>query len=60
MDEGDLERILKQANKLKLLDVRGCSRIGDSGLVRLEQHKSKHYKYSNNSMSLIINFVIRV
>ncbi|XP_021950336.1 F-box/LRR-repeat protein 6 [Folsomia candida] len=42
MDEGDLERILKQANKLKLLDVRGCSRIGDSGLVRISAWELEH------------------
>lgn len=42
MDESDLERILKHANKLRLLDVRGCSRIGDSGLVRISAWDLEH------------------
>jgi len=42
MDEGDLERILKNSNKLRLLDVRGCSKIGDSGLVRIGAWDLEH------------------
>jgi F-box/leucine-rich repeat protein 6 len=42
MDEGDLERILKHANKLRLLDARGCSRIGESGLVRISAWDLEH------------------
>lgn len=34
LDDSALARILKTSHKLKLLDVRGCSRITASGLVR--------------------------
>jgi F-box/leucine-rich repeat protein 6 len=54
MDEGDLERILKHANKLRLLDVRGCSRIGDSGMVRLCACKLKL------ETSLINYYIIKI
>jgi len=35
MDDGQIERILKKSNKLRLLDIRGCKGISDSTLVRL-------------------------
>ncbi len=35
MDDGQIERILKKSNRLKLLDIRGCKGISDSTLVRL-------------------------
>lgn len=34
LDDSSLQRIVKTSNKLKLLDVRGCTRITASGLVR--------------------------
>jgi len=62
MDESDLERILKGANKLRLLDVRGCSRIGDSGLVRIPAWDLEHLylsgKYKMNTL-LIEVFVYK-
>lgn len=35
MDDGQIERILKKSDKLKVLDIRGCKSITDSTLVRL-------------------------
>lgn len=35
IDDQALERILKASNKLYVLDVRGCSRVTDSSLVRV-------------------------
>lgn len=35
MDDGQIERILKNSPKLKLLDIRGCKSLNDSTLVRL-------------------------
>ncbi|CAG9772902.1 unnamed protein product [Ceutorhynchus assimilis] len=34
MDDEGIERLLKTSTKLRLLDVRGCSKLTDSGLVR--------------------------
>lgn len=42
MDDNCLERILKCSNKLKLLDVRGCTRITDSSLVRVPAWDIQH------------------
>jgi len=35
MDDGQIERILKKSDRLKVLDIRGCKGISDSTLVRL-------------------------
>ncbi|XP_017783584.1 PREDICTED: F-box/LRR-repeat protein 6 [Nicrophorus vespilloides] len=35
VDDEGIERILKNARKLRLLDVRGCIRLTDSGLVKV-------------------------
>jgi F-box/leucine-rich repeat protein 6 len=37
-----VERILKSSHKLKLLDVRGCSRVSDSSLVRVPAWDLEH------------------
>lgn len=37
-----MERILKSSHKLKLLDVRGCSRVSDSSLVRVPAWDLEH------------------
>lgn len=42
MDNNDLERIVKNAHRLRLLDARGCARISDSGLVRLPAWDLEH------------------
>lgn len=34
VDDDGIERIVKNSTKLRLLDVRGCIRLSDSGLVR--------------------------
>ena len=35
LDESELERILKKSENLRLLDIRGCQDVTDSGLIRL-------------------------
>lgn len=35
LDESELERILKKSENLRLLDIRGCQDVSDSGLIRL-------------------------
>ncbi|KAK6636603.1 hypothetical protein RUM43_010265 [Polyplax serrata] len=42
MDDSCLERILKTSHKLKLLDVRGCTRVTDSSLVRVPAWDIQH------------------
>ncbi|XP_069697762.1 F-box/LRR-repeat protein 6 isoform X2 [Periplaneta americana] len=42
MDDNSVERILKNSHKLKLLDVRGCSRVTDSSLVRVPAWDLEH------------------
>ena len=43
-----MERILKSSHKLKLLDVRGCSRVSDSSLVRVPAWDLEHLFLSGN------------
>ncbi|CAL8143703.1 unnamed protein product [Orchesella dallaii] len=62
MDDGDLERIVKNGKKLRLLDVRGCGKISDSGLVRVPAWDLEHLylsgcyatKSSNDGLELIV------
>jgi F-box and leucine-rich repeat protein 6 len=35
MDDSQIERVLKNSEKLKLLDIRGCQHVSDSCLIRL-------------------------
>lgn len=42
LDEPSFERILKSSCKLRLLDVRGCSRITSSSLVRIPAWDLEH------------------
>lgn len=42
IDDDSLLRILKNSNKLRLLDVRGCSRLTDSSLVRVPAWDLEH------------------
>lgn len=42
MDDNAVERIVKSSHKLKLLDVRGCSRVSDSSLVRVPAWDLEH------------------
>ena len=42
MDDSDLERIVKNCTKLRLLDVRGCIKITDSGIVRVPAWDLEH------------------
>lgn len=42
IDDNGLERILKTSNRLRLLDVRGCTKITDSGLVRVPAWDLEH------------------
>lgn len=48
MDDGDLERIVKNGKKLRLLDVRGCGKISDSGMVRVPAWDLEHLYLSGN------------
>ncbi|CAG7836025.1 unnamed protein product [Allacma fusca] len=62
MDDSDLERIVKSSIKLRLLDVRGCTKISDSGLVRVPAWDLEHLylsgcfatKSSNDGLELIV------
>jgi F-box/leucine-rich repeat protein 6 len=42
IDDDSLQRILKSSHKLRLLDVRGCSRVTDSSLVRVPAWDLEH------------------
>lgn len=42
MDDEGIERLLKSSTKLRLLDVRGCSKLTDSGLVRVPAWDLEH------------------
>lgn len=48
IDDQALERILKTSHKLCLLDVRGCSRVTDSSLVRVPAWDLTHLYLSGN------------
>lgn len=52
MDDSDLERIVKNGKKLRLLDVRGCGKISDSGMVRVPAWDLEHLYLSGNLDSL--------
>lgn len=42
IDDDSLQRILKSSHKLRLLDVRGCSRVTGNSLVRLPAWDLEH------------------
>ncbi|CAG9856654.1 unnamed protein product [Phyllotreta striolata] len=42
VDDDCIERMLKSSTKLRLLDVRGCSKLTDSGLVRVPAWDLEH------------------
>lgn len=42
LDDDGIERLLKNSRKLRLLDVRGCIRLSDSGLVRVPAWDLEH------------------
>ncbi|XP_071439200.1 F-box/LRR-repeat protein 6 [Hetaerina americana] len=42
VDNSSLERILKSSHQLRLLDVRGCTRVSDSSLVRVPAWDLEH------------------
>jgi F-box and leucine-rich repeat protein 6 len=54
MDDDSLGRLLKASTCLKLLDVRGCIRITDSGLIKVPAWDLQHLFLSG--MSNIILF----
>lgn len=49
MDDDCLERIVKTSHKLRLLDVRGCTRITESSLVRVPAWDIQHLFLSGNN-----------
>lgn len=42
VDDDCIQRLLKCSTKLRLLDVRGCSKLTDSGLVRVPAWDLEH------------------
>lgn len=42
IDDDGIDRILKASTKLRLLDIRGCIRLTDSGLVRVPAWDLEH------------------
>ncbi|XP_066159229.1 F-box/LRR-repeat protein 6 [Euwallacea fornicatus] len=62
MDNEGIERLLKTSTKLRLLDVRGCSKLTDSGLVRVPAWDLEHLflsacyitRLQNSGLELII------
>lgn len=51
LDDDGIERLLKNSKKLRLLDVRGCIRLSDSGLVRVAAWDLEHIFLSGNYIS---------
>lgn len=51
LDNASMERILKNAHKLRLLDVRGCTSITNSSLVRVPAWDLEHLFLSGIKMS---------
>lgn len=54
IDDDAIGRILKTSNKLRLLDVRGCSKITDSSLVRIPAWDLEHLYLSGMSYSYFL------
>ncbi|KAB7504534.1 F-box/LRR-repeat protein 6, partial [Armadillidium nasatum] len=62
INDSELERILKNSNKLRLLDVRGCHNITDSSLVRIHPWDLEHlflsggieHKFYSDRLELVI------
>ncbi|ROT78713.1 hypothetical protein C7M84_002587, partial [Penaeus vannamei] len=62
MNDSELERILKNSHKLRLLDVRGCINITDSSLVRIPPWDLEHLflagstspKYYSDRLELVV------
>lgn len=52
--DDDIERILKTSTKLKLLDIRGCIKLTDSGLVRVPAWDLEHLFLSGKLCSCFI------
>lgn len=52
IDDDALLRILKTSNKLRLLDVRGCSRVTDSSLVRVPAWDLEHLFLSGSGITI--------
>ncbi|XP_028133036.2 F-box/LRR-repeat protein 6 [Diabrotica virgifera virgifera] len=62
VDDDCIERLLKNSTKLRLLDVRGCSKLTDSGLVRVPAWDLEHLflsacyitRLQNSGLELIV------
>ncbi|KAK4881598.1 hypothetical protein RN001_004917 [Aquatica leii] len=62
INDESIERILKTSTKLRLLDVRGCGRLSDSGLVRVPAWDLEHLflsacyvtRIQNSGLELIV------
>lgn len=62
VDDEGIERLLKTSHKLRLLDVRGCSKLTDSGLVKVPAWDLEHLflsacyitRLQNSGLELIV------
>lgn len=58
--DDDIERILKTSKKLKLLDIRGCIKLTDSGLVRVPAWDLEHLFLSGKFLRLADVIVVNL
>lgn len=54
LDDDGIERLLKNSTKLRLLDVRGCIKLSDSGLVRVPAWDLEHLFLSGESWGRLV------
>ena len=59
LDNAAMERILKSAHKLRLLDVRGCSSITNSSLVRVPAWDLEHL-FLSGKVTFLISFLFLI
>lgn len=59
ISDDHLQRILKSSSKLKLLDVRNCTRLTHESLIRLPAWDIKHLFLSGCSVTRDMGWVIR-
>lgn len=55
MDNASMERIVKNAHKLRLLDVRGCASISNSALVRVPAWDLEHLFLSGRIVCVLLS-----
>lgn len=60
ISDDHLQRILKSSSKLKLLDVRNCTRLTHESLIRLPAWDIKHLFLSGCSVTRDMGWVIKI